>query len=152
MAKGGQREALGRSRGGLSTKVHLVADAQGRPVRFSLTGGQRADVSQAIPLLTGIETGAVIADKGYESNRVLAFIRDQGAEAVIPPKSNRRDPWEYDRELYRQRNPIELAFNKFKHWRRIATRYDPRAATSSQPSISSPQLSGVSNSRFALGD
>ena len=62
---GGQREALGRSRGGLSTEVHLVADAQGRPVRFSLTGGQRADVSQGLPLLTGIETGAVIADKGY---------------------------------------------------------------------------------------
>ena len=64
-AKGGQREALGRSRGGLSTEVHLVANAQGRPVRFSITGGQRADVSQALPLLTGIETGAVIADKGY---------------------------------------------------------------------------------------
>ena len=69
-----------------------MADAQGRPVRFCLTGGQRADVSQAIPLLTGIETGAVIADKG-ESNRLLAFIRDQGAEAVIPPKSNRKEPW-----------------------------------------------------------
>ena len=96
-------------------------------MRFSLTGGQRADVSQAIPLLTGIETGAVIADKGYESNRVLAFIRDQGAEAVIPPKSNRRDSWEYDRELYRERNLIERAFNKLKQWRRIATRYDRRS-------------------------
>ena len=100
-------------------------------MRFSLTGGQRADVSQAIPLLTGIETGAVIADKGYESNRVLALIRDQGAEAVIPPKSNRRDPpegpWEYDRELYRERNLIERAFNKLKQWRRIATRYDRRS-------------------------
>ena len=125
--KGGQSEALGRSRGGLSTKIHLVADAQGCPVRFSLTGGQRADVSQAIPLLTGIETGAVIADKGYESNRVLAFIRDRGAEAVIPPKSNRRDPWEYDRELYRERNLIERAFNKLKQWHRIATRYDRRS-------------------------
>ena len=130
MAKGGQGEALGRSRGGLSTKIHLVADAQGRPVRFALTGGQRADVSQAIPLLTGIEAGAVIADKGYEGNRVLSFIRDQGAEVVIPPKSNRIqrirpcDPWEYDRELYRQRNLIERAFNKLKQWRRIATRYD----------------------------
>ena len=79
-------------------------------MRFSLTGGQRADVSQAIPLLTGIETGAVIADKGYESNRVLAFIRATRAEAVIPPKSNRRDPWEYDRELYRQRNLIESGY------------------------------------------
>ena len=103
-----------------------MADAQGRPVSFSLTGGQRADVSQAIPLLTGIETGAVIAEKGYESNCLLAFIRDHGAEAVIPPKSNRREPWEYDRELYRQRNLIERAFNKLNQWRRIATRYDRR--------------------------
>ena len=62
-----------------------MVDAQGRPVRFSITGGQRADVSQALPLLTGIETGAVIADKGYESNRLLAFVRDQGAEAVYCP-------------------------------------------------------------------
>ena len=104
-------------------------------MRFSLTGGQRADVSQAIPLLTGLEAGAVIADKGYESNRLLGFVRDhrllgfvrdQGAEAVIPPKSNRREPWEYDRELYMQRNLIERAFNKLKQWRRIATRYDRR--------------------------
>ena len=108
-----------------------MADAQGRPVRFSITGGQRADVSQALPLLTGIKTGVVIADKGadkaYESNRLLALIRDQGAEVVIPPKSNRREPWEYDRELYRERNLIERAFNKLKQWRRIATRYDRRS-------------------------
>ena len=108
-----------------------MANAQSRPVRFSITGGQRAHVSQALPLLTGIETGAVIADKGadkeYESNRVLALIRDRGAEVVIPPKSNRKEPWEYDREMYRQRNLIERAFYKLKQWRRIATRYDPRS-------------------------
>ena len=96
-------------------------------MRFSLTGGQRADVSQAIPLLTGIQAGALIADKGYESNHVLAFIRDQGAEAVIPPKSNRRNPREYDRELYKQRNLIERAFNRLKQWRRITTRYDRKS-------------------------
>ena len=73
-------------------------------MRFSLTGGQKADVSQAIPL-----------------------VRASGAEAVIPPKSNRREPWEYDRELYKQRNLIERAFNKLKQWRRIATRYDRRS-------------------------
>ena len=78
-------------------------------------------------MLGGIEAGAVVADKGYESNRVLAFVRDQGAEAVIPPKSNRKNPWEYDRELYRERNLIERAFNKLKQWRRIATRYDRRS-------------------------
>ena len=69
----------------------------------------------------------MIADKGYESNRILAFIRSKGATAVIPPKSNRRAPREYDRDLYRERNLIERAFNKLKHWRRIATRYDRRS-------------------------
>ena len=96
-------------------------------MRFALTGGQEADVSQAIPLLTGIETEAVIADKGYESDVILIFIQDRGAEAVIPPKSNRRDPWQYDRELYRERNLIERAFNKLMQWRRLATRYDQRS-------------------------
>jgi transposase len=118
---------LGRSRGGLSTKIHLVADAKGQPIRFALTGGQYHDAPQAIPLLTGIKAGHVIADKGYESDKVLAFIRSQGAVAVIPPKSNRKSPWEHDRELYKQRNLIERAFNKLKHWRRIATRYDRRS-------------------------
>ena len=78
-------------------------------------------------MLTGIKTGYVIADKGYESNRILAFIRSRGATAVIAPKRNRRDPWEYDQELYRERNLIARAFNKLKHWRRIATRYDRRS-------------------------
>ena len=87
---------MGLSRGGLSTKIHLVTDAQGQPVRFPLTGGHEADAPQAIPLLDGIETGGVIADKEYESNGILTFIQEQGAEAVIPPKSNRKDPWDYD--------------------------------------------------------
>ena len=62
--------------GGLSARIHLVADARGRPMCFSLTGGQRANVSRAIPFQSGIDTGAVIADKGYESNRLLTFIRE----------------------------------------------------------------------------
>lgn len=118
---------MGRSRGGLSTKIHMVTDAQGQPIRLALTGGQEADGPQAIPLLTGIETEGIIADKGYESNQILTFIQGQGAEAVIPPKSNRKDPWEYDRQLYRNRNLIERAFNKLKQWRRLATRYDRKS-------------------------
>ena len=118
---------MGRSRGGLSTKIHLETDAQGQPIRFALTGGQEADGPQAIPLLTGIETEGIIADRGYESNQILTFIQGQGAETVIPPKSNRKDPWEYDRQLYRTRNLIERAFNKLKQWRRLATRYDRKS-------------------------
>ena len=77
--------------------------------------------------MSGIEAGYVIADKGHESDKILAFIQEQGAKAIIPPKSNRRVPWEYDRDLYRERNLIERAFNKLKHWRRIASRYDRRS-------------------------
>ena len=78
----------------------------------------------------GIDAGCVIADKGYESNRTLEFMRSQGATVVIPHKANRRDPWEYDRELDREWNLFELAFNKLKHWRRIATRYDRKSINS----------------------
>jgi transposase len=118
---------LGRSRGGLTTKIHLVTDAQGQPIRFILTGGQAHDAPQAIPLLTGVQANYVIADKGYDSDQILRFIQEQGAVAVIPPRSNRKTPREYDRELYKQRNLIERAFNKLKHWRRIATRYDRKS-------------------------
>ena len=97
-------------------------------MRFTLTGGQASDGPQAVPMLTGIEAGAELADRGYESNRVLAFMRSGGSMAVIPPKRNRKEPWEYDRELYRQRNLIERAFNKLKRWRRIAPRDDRRSA------------------------
>ena len=75
-------------------------------------------------MLTGIEAGAELADRGYESNRVLAFIRSGGSMTVIPPKANGKEPWEYDRELYQQPNLIERAFNKLMRWRRIATRDD----------------------------
>ena len=63
------------------------------------------DAPQAIPLLTGLETSAVIANKGYESNKIVAFMQSTGSTAVIPPKSNRKDPWEYDKELYRGAQP-----------------------------------------------
>ena len=74
--------------------------------------------TQAVPWRNGIEAGCVIAGKGYEGNRILDFIRARGAAAVIPPKSNRPDLWEYDRQLYWDRNLIERAFDKLKHRRR----------------------------------
>lgn len=125
--RGNQDQALGRSRGGLSTKIHLVTDSTGKPIRFILTGGQAHDATQAIPLLTGIKATHVIGDKGYDSGQILSFIQQQEAIAVIPPRSNRKTLREYDRELYKQRNLIERAFNKLKHWRRIATRYDRKS-------------------------
>lgn len=125
--RGAKDQALGRSRGGLSTKVHMAVDAAGVPLRFILTGGEKADSPQATPLLRGLKATHVIADKGYDADGVLSYICEQGAKAVIPPKSNRRVQRDYDRGLYRQRNLIERAFNKLKSWRRIATRFDRRS-------------------------
>ena len=96
-------------------------------MRFILTGGQAGDAPQAIPLLNGIKSTHVIADKGYDTDGVLGFVRGQGAVPVIPPRSIRKVQREYDRELYKERNLIERAFNRLKQWRRIATRYDRRS-------------------------
>ena len=99
----------------------------GRPLRFVLTGGQVNDSTQADRLLDEVQTRHVIADKGYDIDSVLEKIKELGASTVIPPKSNRKEQREYDKELYKERNLIERAFNKLKRFRRIATRYDRKA-------------------------
>jgi transposase len=120
-------QALGRSRGGFGTKVHIAVDALGNPVRLILTGGQAADVTQGKALVAGIGAGHVIADKGYDSNDLVGAIEAGGAEAVIPPRSNRKEPRDYDRHLYKERNRIERFINRVKQCRRIATRYEKTA-------------------------
>jgi transposase len=116
---------VGRSRGGLTTKVHRVTDGTGKPVKFQLTAGQTHDSTQATLLLEGQKADVVLADKGYDSDTILQYV-EQGlkAKAVIPPKRNRILQRAYDKDLYKMRNLIERAFNRLKHWRRIATRYD----------------------------
>jgi transposase len=114
---------MGRSRGGLSTKIHLLADEGGLPVAFRITPGQAAEYQQAILLLDGREAEAVIADKGYDSTEIVTKVESLGATAVIPPRRCRKTPRSYDRELYKQRNRIERCFNRLKHFRRFSTRY-----------------------------
>ena len=118
---------MGRSRGGLTTKIHTLTDAQGRPLRFILTGGQAHDSTTAADLLTGRATTGVIADKAYDSNALRELIGDAGAEAIIPSTRSRNIVIPHDRLAYRLRNRIERFFNKLKHFRHIATRYDRRA-------------------------
>lgn len=120
-------QAIGRSRGGLSTKLHLAIDAIGRPLRLILTEGQAADISCATELIEGLRAQAVIADKGYDANAFVQSIRAAGAKAVIPPRSNRISKRRYSRALYRTRNLVERFFNRIKHFRRVSTRYDKRA-------------------------
>jgi putative transposase len=108
----------------LSTKVHAATDALGNPVRLLFGPGQRHDATRSHELIDGFEPDAVIADKGYDADRFREAIRDRGAEAVIPPRSNRKAPCDYDKALYRERNLAERFFNKLKQFRRVATRYD----------------------------
>ena len=115
---------MGRSRGGLTTKIHLLADEQGLPVDFIVTAGQANDCTQAIPLLGQRKSAKVLADKGYDTDAILQHVASIGAVAVIPPKANRKLQRDYDKELYKQRNRIERCFAKLKQFRRFATRYE----------------------------
>jgi putative transposase len=108
----------------LSTKIHAATDALGNPVRLLFGPGQRHDATRSHELIDGFEPDAVIADKGYDADRLREAIRDSGAEAVIPPRSNRKAPCDYDKALYRERSLAERFFNKLKQFRRVATRYD----------------------------
>jgi transposase len=125
----GERECLGRSKGGFTTKIHAVVDALGQALRFVLTGGQRHDITQAIPLISGLESTYVIADKGYDSNAFIEQIESQNAIPVIPPKKNRKVLRSYDAYIYKERHLIECFFGKIKHFRRVFSRFDKKASS-----------------------
>ena len=123
--KGGQAaQALGRSRGGFSTKIHANVDGLGNPLRFRLTGGQRHDITQAEGLISGLEFDRLIADRSYDSDHFVHILRKKKAEAVIPCRKNRKVQREYDQHLYKERHLVECFFNKIKHYRRIFSRFD----------------------------
>jgi transposase len=105
----------------------MLADSQGRPLRFILTPGQQGDVLSAAALLDGFAAQAVLADKAYDSNAFRQIVADTGAEAVIPSNRSRKTLIAHDPIIYKLRNRIERCFNKLKHFRRFATRYDRRA-------------------------
>ena len=117
-------EALGRSRGGFSSKLHIIVDALGNPLRFRLTVGQRSDITQAETLLDSYDPDAVVADKAYDSDLFIEYIETLDADAVIPSRRNRKEKREIDENLYKDRNKIERFINRLKHYRRIATRYE----------------------------
>lgn len=108
--------------------MHACVDGLGQLVRCIVTGGEVHDVTQATTLLAEIEPDAVLADKAYDANALLDFIRKKGAKVVIPPKASRKEPHPFDRHHYRNRNLIERFFANLKQFRRIATRYDKLAS------------------------
>ncbi|MFE1291107.1 IS5 family transposase [Streptomyces sp. NPDC058751] len=150
--------ALGRSRGGLTTKIHLTCDGKGRPLAILLTPGQRHDSVCARPLLERIRvprTGPgrprcrpdrVVADKAYSSRGFRVYLRKRGIACTIPEKNDQKRhrrnrgrrggrPPAFDRQAYRRRNVVERCFNRLKGFRGIATRYD-KTATSYEVAVS----------------
>ena len=116
---------MGRSRGGLTSKLHALVDADGRPVSLRLTGGQVHDACEAEALIEAIPEGAtLLGDKGYDSNAIREAAAARNVWANIPNRSNRKQRFAFSAWVYRQRNLVERFFNRIKHFRGIATRYD----------------------------
>ncbi|MCL7493172.1 IS5 family transposase [Streptomyces sp. MCA2] len=142
--------ALGRSRGGLTSKIHLACDATGRPLAFTVTGGNSNDCTQFTAVMDAIRVprvgpgrpqvrpAHVLGDKGYSSRAIRTWLRRRNIPHTIPERTDqirnrlRRGsrggrPPAFDKHLYKRRNVVERCFNRLKQWRGIATRYDKTA-------------------------
>ncbi len=118
---------MGRSRGGLTTKLHAVVDADGLPIALKLTPGQAHDGRSAEGLLESLGAGDILlADRGYDSDALRDQMAARGAWANIKPMPNRKNVPAFSGFLYRYRNLVERFFNRLKHFRAVATRYDKR--------------------------
>lgn len=121
-------QSIGRSRGGLTTKIHMVTASDRAVVGFSLSGGQAHDAPEGIALLEEIQRAQeqkyLLMDRAYEGENVREAAVKMGFTPVVPPKKNRKDTWDYDQERYKRRNEIERYFLRLKRFRRIFTRYD----------------------------
>jgi transposase len=119
---------MGRSRGGLTTKIHALVDAEGLPIALRLTQGQAPDNPTALEMMGSLSAGDILlADRAYDSNALRHKLASRGAWANIKPMSRRRNAPAFSAFLYRYRNPVERFFNKLKHFRAVATRYGKRA-------------------------
>jgi transposase len=127
---GGQTpQAIGKSRGGSNTKLHVLVSGPGRPLKLILSGGNRHDSTQAEALIEGQHLDAVLADRAYDNNRLRTVFAQHAATTCVPSKRNRKEPIEHDAELFKKRHVVENFFEKIKRCRRVATRYDKLAET-----------------------
>src|ERR1700738_3461073 len=122
--RGTQSQAIGKSKGGMTTKILALTDALGNLVRFVLLPGQRYDTVGIAPLIEGIEFGALIADKAFDSNDIVANLNERGAKIVISQHPRRTTLLQIDTEMYKWRHLIENFFCKLKEFKRIAMRAD----------------------------
>ena len=129
--RGTHQRALGRSRGGFTSKIHCLADAKGRPIAFHLTPGEAADCKGYEKLIDLPEQApeALLGDKAYDTDDIRNDLKKRRIKPVIPPRSNRKVQFRYDKTLYRERNWIERVIGHLKINRAVATRYDQLAET-----------------------
>lgn len=124
---GPARNGIGRSRGGFSTKLHAVVTMDAKPIEVRITPGQQHEATVAEDLLDFVRGTFCLADGGYDSDRIVAAIKQRELKPVIPPSKSRKKRRRYDRELYKLRYRVEVFFHDLKRYRRIATRYDKTA-------------------------
>ena len=121
-------QSIGRTRGGWNTKLHMVAASDRDGVSFSLSAGNCGDAPEGRALLQQLgpvdHSVYLLMDRAYEGDETRALAMELGYTPVVPPKSNRTNPWSYDKQLYKQRNQVERLFRRIKRFRRIFTRYD----------------------------
>ena len=134
-----EREALGRSRGGFSTKIHVRCEGTGKLITFLLTPGQESDIDQAEKLMESgairrrsgqrrLRPGRLVADKGYTSRAFRKYLHRYHIRCTIARRSNQRHRGSFNKQHYRRRNVVERLINRLKQFRRIATRYEKRAS------------------------
>ena len=132
--KGEKKQAVGRSRGGRNTKIHALADAKGRLIAILLTGGEAHDCPVAPRLIRRVKPAeAQLGDKAYDSAELREDLQQGGTKPVIPNRTCRKQPFSFNKRLYKLRWRIEAAFNRLKDFRRIATRYDKLAPKTTWP-------------------
>ena len=121
--------SIGKTRGGLNTKIHAIVGKDLRPVAFLLSAGNVDDCTEAVSLLkllTDLKDCDILADKAYGTKEIRTYLHEQSARYTIPPKVNTKQPWLFDKETYKRRNVIARFFNRLKEFRRAETRYDKR--------------------------
>lgn len=119
---------MGRSRGGLTTKIHALVDRKGRPIALKLTPGQAHDGKSAADMLASLKKGqTLLADAAYDSDALREDLRQRGVKGEIKPMPGRVVALRLNKSAYKKRNAVERFFNKMKHYRAVATRYEKHA-------------------------
>lgn len=141
---------IDRSKGSRTTKTHCVTDRHGRQCVMAISPGNTSDHKAARQCLAAMPPSLhVIADKGYDSADLRLWLRMRGTEPVIPPRTNRKVQYQYNKRLYRERNTIERTFNRFKDFQRIATRVD-RKLKATRRQIYQRQSVVVQTTKFSI--